>query len=232
MQANFSTSIRTYLSNDRLTPYEKILKTKDDKIILSHYIWNIKLSECFYPLLQILEISLRNSINNAIIDYFGFDDWYEDKYGILEKNELVLVSKAKDEITKRTEDLTKGKIIAELNFGFWTSLFNKRYDVKLWHKIIKKVFPDLLRKNRNRKYLSRKLNEIRKLRNRIFHHEPIWNNVGLKEIHDDIVEVIGGIDTHIKKMVILLDNFDHIYDKQFQIKQIESQIGDLFIKEA
>ena len=38
----------------------------NNEILLDKYIYNIRLSEAFYPILSILEVTLRNRICNAI----------------------------------------------------------------------------------------------------------------------------------------------------------------------
>jgi len=78
-----------------------------------------------------------------------------------------------------------GHVVAELNFGFWVSLLNKEYETALWRRrgFITATFPAIPRdgrgrhgrKVRNRRALSARLNRILDLRNRVFHHEPIWN---------------------------------------------------------
>ena len=75
-------------------------------------------------------------------------------------------------------------IISGLTFGFWTNLLSDTYEdqsqEQLWPNLIDKVFPNLpetitnLPKNEQRGVIESRVNSIRDLRNRIFHHEPIW----------------------------------------------------------
>ncbi|HKK10318.1 MAG TPA: hypothetical protein VJ939_05745, partial [Bacteroidales bacterium] len=66
--------------------------------------------------------------------------------------------------------IATGRVIAELSFGFWTSLFDSRFEKTLW-KNLRLAFPNCPKHIRQRKTMSSKFNGIRKLRNRIFHHE-------------------------------------------------------------
>lgn len=52
-------------SNNRLKSY-KFNSSDDNNIALKRYLYNIEISKALYPLLSILEISLRNRINKAI----------------------------------------------------------------------------------------------------------------------------------------------------------------------
>lgn len=57
--------VEDYISTERLDIYSKILKV-DEKDKQYCYQWNKELTASIVPLLQCLEVSLRNSINNAI----------------------------------------------------------------------------------------------------------------------------------------------------------------------
>ena len=107
-------------------------------------------------------------------------------------------------------------MIAELSFGFWTSLFNLEYERSLVHKLLKdrkRFFPALSRSKRKRKTLSSRMNGIRNLRNRVFHHEPVWHWSDLVNHHDKILEGIHWINPPLKEYVEHLDRFRDIYRK-------------------
>ena len=52
-------------SENRLSSY-KYSSSDTDSVALERYLYNIELSKSLYPLLSILEIALRNRINEAI----------------------------------------------------------------------------------------------------------------------------------------------------------------------
>jgi hypothetical protein len=62
-----------------------------------------------------------------------------------------------------------GKVIAELTFGFWPSLISKHFH-PLWSASLHKAFPYA---HAPRRAVHLRLEVIRRLRNRIAHHEPI-----------------------------------------------------------
>jgi hypothetical protein len=85
-----------------------------------------------------------------------------------------------------SEQATTGKVIPELKFIFWEQMFTKRHDLRLWDAHIKSIFPEhppsvTVRELRRRIY--RDLEAIRKLRNRIAHHEPIFQRNLAEELN-------------------------------------------------
>jgi hypothetical protein len=62
-----------------------------------------------------------------------------------------------------------GKIVAELPLGFWVNMTGNHYD-DLWRQSLYKAFPIA---SVRRQIIHWRLDTIRRLRNRIAHHEPI-----------------------------------------------------------
>ena len=135
---------------------------------LSLYNKNTRTSELFYTPLQGFEILFRNSVYKAISQQYGENWLFEDNFPF-EYIQKQMISSVLD---KKRLINTSPKLIAELSFGFWTSLFGRKYE-EVWRQILRKVFKDydgaVTRKN-----VFSRLNEIRELRNRIAHHEPIF----------------------------------------------------------
>ena len=71
------TIIERIISKERLQPYLTHHKNEQEKAI-QHYKSNILVSEAFYPLLSILEIGLRNSIDFQLIIRFNDKNWFEN----------------------------------------------------------------------------------------------------------------------------------------------------------
>lgn len=140
MQPWFFEEISRGLSTPRLEAYRQ--DGQNDFEVLCNYVWNQRLCESAYPALETLEVSLRNSIHAAISKRLGTPTWFDD--GFLDVSERKSVQAAKDELTKSRKLHEPGRIIAELNFGFWTSLFASHYDRPLWHHLLRDVFPIFL----------------------------------------------------------------------------------------
>lgn len=58
------------ISIDRLSSY-KYLDSDNSGLILNRYIFNVQISESFYPVIAALEISLRNRLYNAVAKLKG-----------------------------------------------------------------------------------------------------------------------------------------------------------------
>ena len=208
--ANFSDQLRRAISHERLDAYRQRGSSNDDAELFAHYAWNMALSESLYTPLQCLEVSLRNGIHDAATAYFKTDTWF-DLPGKLYPQEINKVQEAKSNLIKGNKPLDAGRIIPELTFGFWTSLFDVRYEKIFWPWLLKPVVPNMPRHIRIRKNLSKRLNRIRTLRNRIFHHEPIWHWLDLQNQHTDTLEAITWVNPTMRTFVEQFDRFEEIY---------------------
>ena len=52
---------------------------------------------------------------------------------------------------------------------------------------------------------------IHRLRNRVFHHEPIWHLQDLELRHREILETIGWISPAVLAITRMLDRFSSVY---------------------
>ena len=68
--------IRQFLSSPRLGPYVHACKG-DLNASLELYQVNVRLSASFWPLLSMLEVSLRNALDREFSHHFGTKDWFE-----------------------------------------------------------------------------------------------------------------------------------------------------------
>ncbi len=151
--------------------------------------------------------------------------WFEDQ-NILRYRERQNINHAKDSLQRQRKNIDPGRIIAELKFGFWTSLFYSHYEQVLWRPIIKKVFPQMNRTIRTRKTLSKRLDKIRKFRNRIFHYEPIWY-FNLEQRHAEILEAIGWIEPAMIELLKPVDQFP-MCKTQERFEELKTSLKDVF----
>ncbi|MCT7433413.1 Abi family protein [Aliarcobacter cryaerophilus] len=180
--------IKKYISTERFRSYSGI----------DEYLENLVFSKKAYIPLSILEISLKNSINELLTEKLG-ENWLENK-DFLTNDSLRKIEEAKKILYKRAELISKSKIIAELSFGFWVNLFKKRYEMKLRTKDIQKIFTNLPPKKEkmiNREVIYKELNHIRNFRNRVFHYEKVINKDNYNQIFDEIDEVLFYFDKEL-----------------------------------
>jgi hypothetical protein len=141
----------------------------------------------------------------------GKDDWFDIFYTNPNLQSLVPeIDKAKAQIRNRGENVNTDKLISELTFGFCVMLLNNQYERVLW-KSLRKAFPNLPKKDRQRKNVSAPCNTLRRLRNRIFHQEAIcWDLYYLTCLHDNLVTVLGWMNEDIQQWLKPIDPFDKV----------------------
>lgn len=206
--------VERIISKERLEPYLNY-HGNDLSKALAHYKSNILISEAFYPLLAILEVGLRNSMDYQLTKKFAERAWYDhrDFVKIASRFQIGRKSQARTNILSEKKEITPGRIIAELSFGFWTSLFDTKFEMTLW-KNLRLAFPNCPKNIRKRKTMSTKFNGIRRLRNRIFHHEAIsWNLSVLVEYKKEIIEGIAWLDSKLVDWVSELNHIDEIISR-------------------
>ena len=146
---------------------------------LALYRWNIEVSSAFLVPLNILEITLRNAIVEAIVSVHGGTwPWSTGFIRSLPNPSVPSYSPTRDLQALSRKHRTAGKIIADLKFVFWEKMLSARHDGRLWDNAFNVVFPNAPQvpggNAQNRGELRDDVEEIRKLRNRIAHHEPIF----------------------------------------------------------
>lgn len=189
--------IKTSLSTDRIRTYENAVSNTGNKgNALELYAWNARVSGAILMPLHVCEVVFRNAVAECLERVYG--DWtvstgFKQSLPDYQKTSL---AKAITKVIKNTKvgngAYTKGKIISELEFSFWQSMFHKRNHKRLWDKNLFDLFPNLDRTKPIGELCSEiylELDDIRKLRNRIAHHEPIFNR-NLKNDFEVITRLI------------------------------------------
>jgi hypothetical protein len=171
--------LEPFLSAARLNRYLVACDMDHEKALVLYH-ENLQLCAQFSILLNLLEVSLRNNLNNSLTDYFQNDHWIiTQKTGFmmdpsLQSSQYFLkreIEKTERKLRAAGKIIKPGTIISNQNFGFWTAFFDNHH-YRLVQGAPIKAFP--YKPNTiNRSELSIRLNQIRKFRNRIYHNEPI-----------------------------------------------------------
>jgi len=207
VQSLFVDRVAACLSVERLESYGTDGVTPT--IALARYLLNLALCESLYSQLQLCEVALRNQLHRYLSLLIGREDWFHAPGFRPTPWAEQEIRKAIERIRRNDRPVTAGRVVAELQFGFWTSLFEGHYEEhgRLWPAGIKIVFPHLVKSRHRRKEIKRVLEEIRYLRNRVFHHERIVHWSDLPEQHRSIIEVIGWASPEAQEMARALDRF-------------------------
>lgn len=208
--ANYEKLLRV-ISKERLEKYESAFAQKVCTSPLELYKRNSFLCESFYSLLLSLEVGLRNSLHGSLNGLYGtYESWLLREDVLHDKEKDVVKKVIFKEFTKKNKKIIIGKLVSELNFGFWTALLDRKYEQVFLLKIMRETFPYMKNSQRSIKDIRSRYHNIRKLRNRIMHYEPIWHMSNLKEQHDNIVDAIRWMEPELLKLVDL-NRFDRIY---------------------
>jgi hypothetical protein len=82
-------------------------------------------------MLHALEVALRNNIHEAASRRYSTPNWLTQQPSVLHPPEQDQVTVALGRLQRSAKPTTIGRIVAELNFGFWTSLLDRRYEQRL-----------------------------------------------------------------------------------------------------
>ncbi len=205
-----STLTRT-LSTPRLHAYRVADRGEHDA--LCRYLWNTALCESLYPVLQILEVSFRNAVHAEISASPAGAAWVNSESGFLGPYERRRIAEAKNSLEVKGKVITEPSLVAELNFGFWTSLLHTRYE-RMWSRIISGVFPHMPQRIRTRQEAAERMSAVRKLRNAALHHHSIWDWCNLEKQHQNIHALVGWVCPTAATMASGLDRFPSVYARR------------------
>ncbi len=207
---------------------------------LANYAWNVALSEAVYPLLHQFEIVFRNALDGAITAAYPTKGVFDDVDSWMDSSNCPLNSYARSEVLKAKKKLLgwddnaktyqrspsvikHPDLVAAVDFGFWTGLMHKTYlfqnrkDTRFWPHLLPAVFSAYTGKH-DRAFLgvtSRIANDVRKLRNRVFHHEPIWRRPNLAAERQEMLQLMGWSCPEAERIVGSLDRLPHVLSNDF-----------------
>lgn len=187
---NYKKFSRIY-SISRVSRYRKAADG-DKKKAMAMYYANARLVRAFQPLISCFEVVLRNQLHYALANHFNDVQWLLNqktgfmsdpslthvvkKTGRMKTNDFLKkeVERSEHALTDKGRNVTAGRVIAELNFGFWNSLFETH------HYALLKGVPCTIFRNLpagiGRKEVNLRVQQIRVMRNRISHNEPLCFN--------------------------------------------------------
>ena len=199
-----------------------------------------KIYSHFFIPVQVLEVTLRNRIHNAMSIHYETESWFEL---LLAEDFCSYVTKKIFEDTKKNalkdfKKYSRKKIpdrvirpedyVGRLNFGYWVELLQAQYRQTLfWQTKTDMVFP--YRANTKIGPIYDSMKRIKSIRNRLYHYEPLWKNSrrfqnindfckNIEEQYFLILKLIGYCST---EQVSLLE--ESIFLFELEIEEFKSQ---------
>ncbi|USD65926.1 Abi family protein [Vibrio sp. SCSIO 43136] len=213
-------AIERTLSTARLSTYRQEVKKRTGQNNLQKaiqlYEWNAELSASLLVVIHIYEVTLRNAISAALELRYGVD-WpinvaFQNSLPKWQKQELITL----DEVVNYTN---VGKVIPELRPVWFENILRPANNIRIWKPFLKQVFPNSGDEAAELviKRLKSGCFRIRKLRNRVAHHEPIFAHPTVIEVYPIIAEAIEWrcLDTRewldsVERLTPLLRGFEDI----------------------
>jgi hypothetical protein len=175
-------AIMSSISPAKLLPYKR-LGFKNDWELVQGYFFLLEVSSHFVAPLQLLEVGLRNKMHSAIWALTKKEEWYKTVPVSTESKRQVAdaLRSAKRKLGRHE---TTDDIVCRLMLGFWVFLLDTPYRTtgpnNLWQKCKDDVFP--AGKTESIASIFDELKALNKLRNRLFHHEPLWKASGINSM--------------------------------------------------
>jgi len=207
------------ISRPRLTSYGMIPDPECDLVqVVASHCRNILVCESLYPLLHLLEVVVRNRLHDAFSAHYGTTEWFNQSW--VDAKDRALIAKAETELAKHQKPISPDNIVAELTFGFWCSMFNKRYEPKdtnlPWPGLLRSVLPRAPRWARKRSTILTRLEKARRIRNRVFHHEPVIHITDLASDYAELVELLGWFSPAARTHLEHICRFERVWGDSLQ----------------
>ncbi|EGR4218212.1 hypothetical protein CRN47_12010 [Vibrio vulnificus] len=195
-------SIEPLISEPRLNSYRDTFSHSSDEELYGAYEWNKAVVACFAPLNQIVEVTLRNAIHNALsVRFTGRHPWYRrpiynsfshgqpDPYVVqkFKENFDSAYGKARQELLRKglRGNPTVGQTIAKTDFSTWEFVLDSEFfdgagtdNRYFWPQSLGTVFQTwpLSGSHASLNHIQDLVKSIRLFRNRLSHNEPAWKH--------------------------------------------------------
>ncbi len=227
---NYQTIVHDLITSRRLSSYRNVFNTKNEEDLVAVYLWNIDLCSSIYSLLNIAEVSLRNSIDNAFIRKHGKFWWRHRSLKYLSFSPGSQPPKVIINIQKKFSDAAisvKGDkaqrynlvfarvkplhedIIAKTDFSVWEDVLDSEFmgDNLVWPSQLGSAFKGQWGTSQAKRFLADTkdlVKSVRLLRNRVSHHEPIWKKSNIAD-EAAALQYINEVIDKILKLIELID---------------------------
>jgi hypothetical protein len=210
------------VSKQRLQAY---VQQHDDSPLdaVGRYFWNAALVSAIMPEIHLFEVAFRNHLYGASKRVLSAavgpsGTWLDATPDLLEPSSRKEVDEAKRRLNTEGRLVNEGRLIAKLGLGFWVRLCSRPYEVDgkqiagLWPPVLQQGGFRGLTQNRTRATIHAEAEAVRDHRNRISHHEPIWDR-DVMGLHRRIEEVLGWISRGLPALLSATSHVDRVYNE-------------------
>lgn len=158
------------------------------------YLYNARVAKAFLFPLSMSEVVLRNAVTRRLSATFG-DRWFqsEEFQTLIPRTSVsslrATAKRVKGKMLGTNGSDTAGDLVTSLPFDFWCSLFRSGQQ-DLWDRSVSSGFPNLTG-GRGREDVWSLASKVSRFRNRVVHHEPIFEGIDLRAQEGDALRLIG-----------------------------------------
>jgi hypothetical protein len=213
------------LSPDRLRKYLRAAGGNTERMF-ALYEWNLELAHALLRELCHVEVSLRNAIDGALAKHpltlMHQAEWYlpATTQKLFAPHPVTVYGKRRDKNStprRNIEDAVRragpgaphGKVIAEFTFGFWTYLTDDLHEKTLWVPALHQAFVP----GTQRKALHATLSSVRETRNRVAHHESVFDHDPIGA-HRRILSIAQRIDPRLGAYLRATATMESIWERR------------------
>ena len=134
---------------------------------------------------------------------------------MLEQKQVDAVRRAERRIRDYGDPVTPDRVVSQLTFDFWVTILSRNYDARLWRgqnaAPLKNAFTRIPKRLRQRQPIHQRYNEIRELRNRAFHHDPLFDDPLLRQRHGRVKQGLRWLNPRMVDLIEWYDRFPDVY---------------------
>jgi hypothetical protein len=157
------------------------------------YRWNAAVTAAFWEPIGHLEVALRNALSAQLADRHRRlsrnGSWLDDPNCDLTARARDDIAAARVRVRQKGKRASEGQTISELSLGFWRFLITKK-QTALWPDLAS-AFPNA--PDRRRETVEEPFARLHDFRNRLAHHQRIWNRDPAARF-DDLLAITAYID--------------------------------------
>lgn len=208
------TSLDACVSPARLAPYLAACNNVPEQA-RRLYVWNMEVSAAFWGAISSVEVAMRNAVHAEFAAHFGRQDWWHDQAVSQIATEAVATeTKLRQVLRRQSSAVRSGRgpigpddVVAALSFGFWSTMVASPKQAleqnTYWNMFVHKGFPNWSHQHNNttaRKAFLRRVENLRKFRNRVAHHEPIHAR-NLVDDNRKVIEMARYLDADLAHFI-------------------------------